>query len=332
MKLLYDYWYIACQSKQLKAAPLARCLLNTHLVLFRGPDGTPGALEDRCAHRNLALSRGVCTDRGLQCCYHGWTYDVTGRCVLIPADSMESPEENIRIRAFEVREKQGFLWVYMGAGRPRTEPLDFPLYAAHRVRHWVMERVFEGDALQCAENFLDVPHTIFVHKKLFRNESRQQLQFEVTGGRDFVQAEFFDEQPFDTFLGRLLIPRNERMVHTDRFQLPCTTRVDYYFSEQRRFVVMSQCTPISENRTRVFTYMVFRFDPIPRIIQWIYEPLSNRILDQDVEIIGRQSADMARFGGPDFRFQRADAIVKEIYQLAAGKYRPGKARRGAIWI
>ena len=53
-----DYWYVACASKDLKSEPLALTILGIPMVLFRTKDGTPGALLDRCPHRNVPLSMG----------------------------------------------------------------------------------------------------------------------------------------------------------------------------------------------------------------------------------------------------------------------------------
>ena len=321
MKLLEDYWYIACAAKQLNREPLARRVLSEHLVLFRDRTGAVGAVLDRCPHRNLALSRGHLTEKGLQCAYHGWTYNTQGACVDIPA-SCEGPDSGVAIRSYPTRESQGFIWVYMNSSRskkPSGPPPEFPLYDDKKASVWHMERIFEADAIHCAENFLDVPHTVFVHAGFFRNQSHQELEFEVTGGKDWVQAEFFNERAFDTFLGRLLIPKNTTMTHTDRFILPATTRVDYHFGESRQFVVMSQCTPITENSCRVFTYMAFRFDPIAPLIKLIYGPLSARILKQDVDLLREQSEDIKRSGKPSFYFHHTDAIAREIYILAQGK-------------
>ncbi|MGH7289247.1 MAG: Rieske 2Fe-2S domain-containing protein, partial [Myxococcota bacterium] len=66
-----DGWYVACRSEELDAAPLARTVLGTPLVLFRGAEGRPGALLDRCPHRNFPLSQGRSLASGLlQCGYH----------------------------------------------------------------------------------------------------------------------------------------------------------------------------------------------------------------------------------------------------------------------
>jgi phenylpropionate dioxygenase-like ring-hydroxylating dioxygenase large terminal subunit len=299
-------------------------------VLFRDHAGKPGALLDRCPHRNLALARGSVTAEGLQCAYHGWTFNAHGDCISIPA-ACDGSAGKIKVKAFEAIEQQGFIWIFMTDKpglKPQTLPPLFPLYEDRRASVWHYERFFNADALHCAENFLDVPHTIFVHGGLFRSESKSELEFEVTHGPDWVQAEFFGEKPFDTFLGKLLIPQNLPMRHTDRFILPATTRVDYSFSESRRFIVMSQCTPITEDSCQVYTYMAFRFDPVAPLIKIIYYPLAARILKQDVILLGQQKQDIARSEKASFLFHSSDAIAREIYQLARGKgIHPAAGRR-----
>ena len=54
------------------------------IVLVRGKNGAVFALEDRCAHRQVPLSKGVVQGATIRCCYHGWSYDGSGRCVDIP--------------------------------------------------------------------------------------------------------------------------------------------------------------------------------------------------------------------------------------------------------
>jgi phenylpropionate dioxygenase-like ring-hydroxylating dioxygenase large terminal subunit len=75
------WWYVACRSTALRRRPLARRLLGMPLVLFRDAGGQPAALLDRCPHRNLPLSLGrVLASGRLECAYHGWQLDASGRC------------------------------------------------------------------------------------------------------------------------------------------------------------------------------------------------------------------------------------------------------------
>lgn len=324
--MLPVHWYIACESRELKAKPLARTVMGNRLALFRDRQGRASAVLDRCPHRNMDLAGGKVTAQGLQCPYHGWTWDGEGRCAHLPAACGADADQSrsLRVRAFPVAEKQGLIWVFTGEAGGDSPPIDFPMFDSPGWSHWFMQRTFAGNAFNCVENFLDCPHTVFVHKHLFRTAAWRENRCRVTSGGDWVQAEFMDEKPLTTAIGRLLFPQRAPMVHTDRFMLPAITRVDYRFSDARHFIIMSQCTPVSETETRVFTYMAFRFDPIAPLVRLLYEPYARLVLDQDVRIIARQAQNLAAHGGARFTFHPTDAIAREIRDLMDGKSLAGR--------
>jgi phenylpropionate dioxygenase-like ring-hydroxylating dioxygenase large terminal subunit len=329
---MMGHWYIACLAGELARTPLARTICGRRIVLFRGAEGRAGALADRCAHRHMALSRGCVVKDGLQCCYHGWVYAADGKCVRIPAACGDAPQLGIGVigvKSYPVVEKQGLVWIYVSDSdeAPASSPRDFPFFGAPRWQHWFMQREFEAAAFDCCENFLDCPHTAHVHRGLFRKENAKVNEVEITCGADWVQADFLNEERMDTLMGRAFFPKGATMKHTDRFMLPFTTRVDYRVNEQRHFVVMSQCTPVSENQTRVFTYMAFRFDPLARLIRLFYEPFAHRILDQDVDMLAKQAADIAATGPRRYIFHETDAIAREMRDLVEGRSLEGREPR-----
>src|SRR5690349_17701136 len=79
------WWYVACRSHELRDRPVARAILDRPIVLFRDDAGRAAALVDRCAHRNVPLSRGRRVGGHVECAYHGWQYDAGGRCRVVPA-------------------------------------------------------------------------------------------------------------------------------------------------------------------------------------------------------------------------------------------------------
>ena len=81
---LRNYWYVAAYDHEIGRRPLGRIILGEPIVFYRLEDGTPVALEDRCAHRHLPLSMGTLVGDVLQCHYHGLRYDNTGTCVRVP--------------------------------------------------------------------------------------------------------------------------------------------------------------------------------------------------------------------------------------------------------
>jgi phthalate 4,5-dioxygenase len=59
-------------------------VLGEDLVAFRDTQGRVGLIEPHCAHRGAHLFFGRNEDCGIRCIYHGWKYDVDGKCVDMP--------------------------------------------------------------------------------------------------------------------------------------------------------------------------------------------------------------------------------------------------------
>lgn len=162
---LRNCWYAAATSNELGRSLLARSLLGEPVVLFRKEDGTPAALEDRCAHRFYPLSAGDLKGDVVVCSYHGLEFDCTGRCVRIPAQNRVPPGASIR--AYPVVEKWRLIWIWMGAASLADENL-IPELQSNDHPDWA---VVIGDPLYVradyrllTENLLDTSHVTFLHK------------------------------------------------------------------------------------------------------------------------------------------------------------------------
>jgi hypothetical protein len=92
-------------------------LFGEDLVMFKDEQGRYGVVGRHCPHRGTDLAYGRLEDGGLRCPFHGWLFDVTGKCLETPAEPPESNLcANIRQKAYPVVEKSGILFVYLGAG------------------------------------------------------------------------------------------------------------------------------------------------------------------------------------------------------------------------
>ena len=56
------------------------------LILFRDKQGRLRPAQPRCAHRGTSLFYGKVDENGIRCCYHGWQFDVEGRCIDQPCE------------------------------------------------------------------------------------------------------------------------------------------------------------------------------------------------------------------------------------------------------
>jgi len=114
----FDCWYLAATADEIGPELTTRRMLGRSVLLYRTGDGAVVALDDRCAHRALPLSMGRLVDDRVVCRYHGFTYDSSGACVLVP--SQEHVPYGARVASHPVREEGRLVWVWLGDPRRVT--------------------------------------------------------------------------------------------------------------------------------------------------------------------------------------------------------------------
>ena len=312
---LKDFWYIAAESRELKCKPFAAAPFGEPMVLFRSADGRVSALEDRCSHRNMPLSMGRVSSGCVTCPYHGWTFDGAGRCVQIPSLGSSQRLPNHGVRAYPVREHDGYVWVYPGESIPESAPFQFPHYGERAWTSFRMRTRFRASVEACLENFLDCPHTVYVHGGWFRNHDTRELSATVRSTSESVDVEFRGEPMTRSLVSRLFFPNGRELRHTDRFLMPNISRVDYDFGADRHFIITSQCTPLNECETEVHTVVTFSFGRIAPLVRLLLEPICRKIIRQDVDVLAMQSEQLRRFGGPRFCHVETDLLGLKIQSM-----------------
>jgi phthalate 4,5-dioxygenase oxygenase subunit len=139
-------------------------LLGEDLVLFRDENGRHGLLDRACPHRGTDLTFGRLEDGGLRCAFHGWLFDVGGRCLETPAEPEGSNLcANIRQKAYPVLEKSGILFAYMGPGEAPELP-HFDCFVAPDTHTFAFKGMIDCNWLQSLEVGIDPAHTSFLHR------------------------------------------------------------------------------------------------------------------------------------------------------------------------
>ena len=120
--IMRGHWMPACMSEEVAeadGAPRRARLLGEDIVVFRDTRGRLGALGEHCPHRGASLFFGRNEDCGLRCLYHGWKFDVDGAVVDMASEPETSAlRQNLKHRAYPVRESGGFVWLWMDPGKP----------------------------------------------------------------------------------------------------------------------------------------------------------------------------------------------------------------------
>ena len=160
---LRNYWYAAGFSEEVGREFLARTYLDENVVIFRREDGTPVALEDRCAHRRLPLSMGKLIGDTVECGYHGLLYDCAGTCIKIPGQ--DRVPKGTGVKAYPIVERHRYLWIWMGDPKladeseiPDFSRIDDPAYGTSNIK-------FRHDAhvQLLIDNLMDLSHLAYVH-------------------------------------------------------------------------------------------------------------------------------------------------------------------------
>jgi nitrite reductase/ring-hydroxylating ferredoxin subunit len=165
-EMLRRYWHPVCLSANLKDILLAVRMLGEDLVAFRDGKGRPGLLGIRCPHRLASLEYGQVREDGLMCSYHGWRFDVKGRCIDQPLEPRDSDlKANLRHLCYPVQDWGGVVWTYMGPEKDNPPPLQ-KIDVLARTDGEVS--VVDGDVrnynyLNWMENFADMGHAVILH-------------------------------------------------------------------------------------------------------------------------------------------------------------------------
>ncbi len=314
---LRKHWYVLCESKELRTRPLKRFLMGTPLVLFRDSSGKPGALLDRCPHRNVPLSLGQVVGEQLECAYHGWTFDTEGRCGAVPGLCGEADGAARRVPAYAAMEQDGYVWVYATADEvPENEPYRLRTFGEKGYTTVRRTVEFEASLHASIENALDVPHTAFLHRGLFRG-GREPVEITavVTRSPTSAQVEFLGEPRPPGLAARLLSPSGGIVTHFDRFYLPSIAEVEYRIGDENHIVTTSLCTPVGPFLTRIFATVSLRM----RLPGWLVKPfvfpLAMKIFKQDAWILKEQTEALERFGGERFSSTEIDLIGGQVWRL-----------------
>jgi phthalate 4,5-dioxygenase len=165
-ELMRQYWLPAALSRELArdGAPMRLMLLGEKLIAFRDSSGRVGVMDHRCPHRCASLFLGRNEADGLRCIYHGWKFDAHGNCIDMPSVPTDRDfKHKVRAKAYKVAERNGLIWVYMGARAhaPPLPALEVTMLPEAEVQIWFAQR--DCNWLQALEGDIDTSHFGFLH-------------------------------------------------------------------------------------------------------------------------------------------------------------------------
>jgi phenylpropionate dioxygenase-like ring-hydroxylating dioxygenase large terminal subunit len=259
--LLTNVWYIAEASENVTDTPVKVTMLGREFVLFRDGAGKAICLSNTCCHRGASLAQGKCQPDGtVSCPFHGWRYDASGRCTLIPsaAEPASGIPANARVDSYPTQEKHGYIWAFLGDRVEDAHPLfDMPEDSDPAFRRVSFTDTWKANVHWMKMVDLDQVHLHIVHGIPLNEEnpsrpSAHSVEWLPTGFRTHLVSQ---PPPRGGSWAQLRQERTKVNSHLT-FHLPGFTlygRVEIGMPGSNFVnVFYSMSTPIDEENTRLF--------------------------------------------------------------------------------
>lgn len=299
-ELLRDYWYVAAHAPALKrGAMLPITMLGEALLLGRGNDGTVFALKDFCPHRGIPLRYGKFNGCEIECCYHGWKFDMAGTCTKIPTLTEDDTTNISKIKtgSYPAFEQDGLIWVYMAADMknptPPGPPPAMPASMAGGFRR-VESVEFPCDIDHAAVGLMDPSHGPYVHQSWWwrsqKSMHEKQKQFAPVGhGFRMVSHRPSSNSRAYKILGG--VPITEIA-----FQLP-GLRTEHITIGKHVIVLLTALTPIDANRTQLHQFIYTSIGWLNLLLP-LFRPFGKKFIAQDLRVVQRQQEGLAQPNHP----------------------------------
>ncbi|MGW4340009.1 Rieske 2Fe-2S domain-containing protein [Rhodococcus koreensis] len=265
--LMRQYWTPVLMSEDVVSdgAPRRIKILGGKYVAFRDTEGKVGVLNEACPHRGASLALARNENCALQCLYHGWRVDRTGKVVETPSEPADSTfKDKIRHIGYPVREAGGLIWAYFGD--PKAEP-EFPAFnwTARKPEQIYTIRVAQRcNWAQALEGAIDSAHSNFLHNDLNR---RLAEGGDYTGGGGLLNFQLTDGAPrlevenlpygfhYAGIRDALVDGEHKKYVRTTQFVAPSWA----LFSAPENWVFSQVFVPVDDENT-IFYFIHARLD------------------------------------------------------------------------
>jgi phenylpropionate dioxygenase-like ring-hydroxylating dioxygenase large terminal subunit len=328
--MLFGFWYRVLPAERVGRKEMVKAtLLEIPLVVGRDREERPFVMRDACPHRGIPLSYGHFDGAQVECCYHGWTFDVlTGQCRKIPSltDDQNLKIDRIYAGSFVCEEHDDYIWVFVpepgpaGAGFTRAADPPFPaprvptFPGAYKTAYLTAEMPVSVD--HGIIGLMDPAHGPFVHQAWWwRSRSsihEKQKHFEPIpqGFRMSAHTPSTNSAPYKLLR---LYADADSITTTIDFVLP-NLRYETIRAGKYWFASLTTVTPITRNHCRidvVASWNLFRWMPFGKdLLKFVF----SKFVEQDRRTMEQQAEGLAH--NPHLMLiDDADRPAKWYFQL-----------------
>lgn len=287
--MIPNQWYVILDSNELKSRPVGLTRLGQKMAVWRDSKGTAHAAADQCPHRGASLAQGVVQGDYLQCPFHGFEFDSSGKCTYIPAIGRGGqPPKALQVRSFPTREAFGYIWIWWGEEREQYPDLPWFQNLDDSYVYAGFSDLWPVHYTRGIENQLDVLHLPFVHASTIGRGNRTVVDGPVhrleNGELDIWVSNRLDDGRPARRADELSAPQRPPSL---RFIFPN----NWMNNISPDFLITISFVPVDEYHTLFYLRNWVPRGAIPalsRLTAWLGLVGDRVILDQDKRVVLRQ--------------------------------------------
>jgi phenylpropionate dioxygenase-like ring-hydroxylating dioxygenase large terminal subunit len=183
--MIPNQWYAILESNEVKTGqPVGVTRMGEKLVAWRDGAGKVTLMADHCPHRGVELSLGEVKAGHLQCPFHGFEFDRSGACTLVPANGKNSqPPKKLHVQTYPAAEAHGLIYIWWGEPREAYPPLPYFESLDERFVYSTVRDHWQTHYSRAIENQLDVVHLPFIHRTTIGAGNRTLVNGPLTQAR-----------------------------------------------------------------------------------------------------------------------------------------------------
>lgn len=286
--MIKNQWYAIMSCNEVKKKPVGVMRMNEKLVLWRDQTGKLSCIFDQCCHRGASLALGCVVGDHIECPFHGFLYDPSGKVVEIPANGRsQAVPDRYKVNAYTVKEAHGLIWLWYGDGDMNPLPkIPFFEDLNDQFIYSTFSEVWDVHYTRAIENQLDVVHLPFVHATTIGK-----------GGRTVVNgpvAKWYKER-MTFYVNNVEDTGNNKALKTSEM-----TDYEHLFSLQYQVPnlwqnrispdvrVFAAFAPIDLTHTKIYLRFYQKFAPVPFIgkgIAMMSNVFNRIVLHQDRRVV-----------------------------------------------
>lgn len=285
--MIKNQWYAVLDSKELKKnKPIGVTRFSQKLVFWRDELDNISCIFDKCCHRGASLALGKVENNHIECPFHGFKYDSSGKVISIPANGKDKQvPSNFKVNSYIAKEAYGFIWVWYGDPRENLPEIKFFEELKESFSYGGFSEHWGVHYTRAIENQLDVVHLPFVHNTTIGRGNKTLVNGPVVKWKEDLMTFYVKNEEDD---GQTPQKPDEIEEYEKLFslQLQMPNLWQNIISDKVRIV--AAFAPVDEENTKIYlrfyqSFMKFPF--LKQIINSLSNITNKIILHQDRRVV-----------------------------------------------